>query len=44
MTPPADGTLPRTGADTALPAVLAVIMAATAIGIRRMVRTEKVDI
>jgi hypothetical protein len=44
VTPPADGTLPRTGADTALPAVLAVILAGAAIGIRRMVRTEKVEI
>lgn len=43
VTPPADGTLPRTGADTALPAVLAMIFAGAAIGIRRMVRIEKVE-
>ncbi len=41
VTPPADGTLPRTGADTTLPAVLAVILAAAAVGIRRMVRPEE---
>ncbi|MDQ3353736.1 MAG: hypothetical protein M3507_04500 [Actinomycetota bacterium] len=40
VTPPADGTLPRTGADIALPAMLAVIMASTAVGIRRVLRPE----
>lgn len=44
VTPPADGKLPKTGAETALPAVLAVVLAGAAIGIRRMVRPEKVDI
>ncbi len=37
-----DGKLPRTGGSTALPAVLAVLLASTAVVIRRTVRTEKV--
>lgn len=38
-----DGKLPRTGSDTTLPAILAVLLAGTAVIIRRTVRTTKVD-
>lgn len=38
-----DGKLPRTGTNTVLPAALAVLLAAAALGVRRIVRTEKVD-
>ncbi|MDP9452920.1 MAG: hypothetical protein M3P97_05920 [Actinomycetota bacterium] len=40
VTLPANGTLPRTGADTALPAMLAVILAGAAVGVRRVLRSE----
>ena len=39
-----DGKLPRTGGGTALPAVLAVLLAGTAVVICRSVRTGKVDV
>lgn len=38
-----DGKLPRTGGGSTVPAVLAVMLATTAVVIRRTVRTEKVD-
>lgn len=38
-----DGKLPRTGADTVLPAALAALLAGAALAVRRIVRTEKVD-
>ncbi len=44
VTPPADGTLPRTGADSALPAAMAVLLLGAAFGVRHLVRTEKVEI
>lgn len=44
VTPPADGTLPRTGGDTAVPAALAVLLLGAAFGARRLLRTEKVEI
>nr|MBA2436896.1 hypothetical protein [Acidimicrobiia bacterium] len=44
VTPPADGTLPRTGADSALPAAMAALLLGAAFGVRRLVRTEKVEI
>ncbi|HEV2069384.1 MAG TPA: hypothetical protein VGR26_06290 [Acidimicrobiales bacterium] len=44
VTPPADGTLPRTGADSALPAAMAVLLLAAAFGVRRVVRTQKAEI
>lgn len=44
VTPPADGTLPRTGADSALPAAMAVLLLGAAFGVRRLVRTEKAEI
>ncbi|CAN5863407.1 hypothetical protein BH23ACT1_BH23ACT1_06760 [soil metagenome] len=40
VTPPADGTLPRTGADSALPAAMAALLLGAAFGVRRLVRTE----
>jgi len=42
VTPPADGTLPRTGADSALPAALAVLLLGAAFGIRRLIRPDEV--
>jgi LPXTG-motif cell wall-anchored protein len=44
VTPPADGTLPRTGADSALPAAMAALLLGAAFGVRRLVCTEKVEI
>ncbi len=38
-----DGKLPRTGGGSALPAALAVLLASTAVVIRRAVRPEKVE-
>jgi LPXTG-motif cell wall-anchored protein len=49
VTPPAqtvttpDGKLPRTGANTALPALMAVLLAGAALGVRRVVRAEKLN-
>ncbi|MBW3581406.1 MAG: hypothetical protein KY431_10255 [Actinobacteria bacterium] len=36
-----DGKLPRTGADTALPAAMAVLLAGAALGVRRLARNEQ---
>lgn len=36
-----DGKLPRTGASTALPAAMAVLLAGAALGVRRLVRSER---
>ncbi len=42
VTPPADGTLPRTGTSTALPAAMAVLLLGAAFAVRRLVRPEPV--
>ncbi|MBW3547005.1 MAG: hypothetical protein KY452_02565 [Actinobacteria bacterium] len=36
-----DGKLPRTGTSTALPAAMAVLLAGAALGVRRLVRSER---
>ena len=44
VTPPADGTLPRTGADGAVPAAMAVLLLGAAFGVRRLLHTQRADI
>ena len=44
VTPPADGTLPRTGAESTVPAAMAVLLLGAAFGVRRVVRTQRADI
>lgn len=44
VTPPADGTLPRTGAESTVPAAMAVLLLGAAFGVRRLVRTQRADV